>query len=64
MAYANKEDMINYINKYQKEKYDRVTVMAQKGKKKEWTKAAELKGLKLSAFVQMCVEKELARMKE
>ena len=64
MAYAKKEDAIAYINQYQKEKYDRITVMAAKGKKEEYTAAAKAKGMKLSAFVQYCVEKELERMKE
>ena len=30
MAYAKKEDAIAYVNAYQKEKYDRITVMAVK----------------------------------
>lgn len=64
MAYAKKEDAIAYVNQYQKEKYDRITVMAQKGKKAEYETAAKLKGMKLSAFVQDCVEKEIERMKQ
>ena len=63
MAYANKEDAIAYVNQYQKEKYDRITVMAPKGTKDQIKKAADLKGVKLSAFVLDCVEKELERMK-
>lgn len=64
MAYAKKEDAIKYVNAYQKEKYDRITVMASKGKKAEYEAAAKFKGMKLSAFIQDCVEKELERMKE
>lgn len=64
MAFKDKQKEMEYINRYQKEKYDRITVMAEKGKKKEWRLAAEIKGMKLSAFVADCVEKELARMKE
>ena len=64
MAYAKKEDAIAYVNKYQKEKYDRITVMAKKGKKAEYEKAASFKNMKLSAFIQDCVEKELERMKK
>lgn len=63
MAYAKKEDAIAYVNKYQREKYDRITVMAAKGKKEEYEAAAKFKRMKLSAFVQYCVEKELERMK-
>lgn len=64
MAYANKEDAIKYVNQYQKEKYDRITIMAAKGKKEEYTAAAKLKNMKLSTFVQDCVEKEIQRMKQ
>lgn len=64
MAYAKKEDAIAYVNKYQKEKYDRITVMAAKGKKEEYEAAAKFKGMKLSSFIQDCVEKELERMKK
>jgi hypothetical protein len=64
MAYAKKEDELSYIAKYQKEKYDRITVMAPKGTKDELRKAAELKSMKLSAFILDCVNKELERMKK
>ena len=64
VAYRNKEDGIEYIKQYQKEHYDRITIMAEKGKKKEYKLAADLKGMSLSAFVQSCVEKEIARMRE
>lgn len=64
LAYSKKEDAIKYVNAYQKENYDRITVMAKKGKKEEYRKAAEFKNMKLSEFVQDCVEKELERMKE
>lgn len=64
MAYARKEDALAYINQYQKDKYDRITVMAKKGKKAEYEMAAKLKGMKLSTFIQDCVDKELERMKE
>ena len=64
MAYAKKEDAIAYVNQYQKEKYDRITVMAPKGTKDQIRKAADLKGVNLSAFVLDCVEKEIERMKK
>ena len=38
--------------------------MAVKGKKAEYEAAAKFKGMKLSAFVQDCVEKELERMRK
>lgn len=42
MAYANKQAAFNYINEYQREKYDCITVMASKGKKAEYQAAAAL----------------------
>lgn len=64
MAYTDRQAAFNYVNQYQKKKYDRITVMADKGKKSEYQAAAKLKGMSLSTFVQDCVEKEIARMKE
>lgn len=63
MAYKNKQDMYNNVNRYQKEKYDRITVMASKGKKAEYQAAARLKGMSLSAFVMQCVDDKIAEMK-
>ena len=38
--------------------------MEEKGKKREYKLAADLKGMSLSALVQSCGEKEIARMRE
>lgn len=64
MAFTDKQAAFSYINQYQKEMYDRITVMAKKGKKAEYRAAASLKGMKLSTFMQYCVEKEIERMKK
>lgn len=63
MAFKDKEKGFDYINNYQKENYDRITVMAAKGKKEEYKAAAKLKGVSLSAFVMECVDNEIERMK-
>jgi len=63
VAYKNKQDAYNNINKYQKENYDRITVMASKGKKAEYQAAAKIKGLSLSAFVMQCVDEKIAELK-
>lgn len=55
---------LEYINKYQKEKYDRITVMADKGKKEEWKIAAKLKSMSLSQFVMFCVNEKIEEMKK
>lgn len=63
MAFTKKEDEYKYIADYQKENYDRITLLAPKGMKKDIKAAAELKGMTLSAFVMSCVQAEIDRMK-
>lgn len=47
-------------NRWNAKNYDRIVVMASKGKKEEWTKIAKKKGYKgLSGFIISCIEKEL-----
>lgn len=64
MAFKDREKELSYIAQYQKDKYDRITVMAAKGTKEDVRRAAELKGVKMSAFVLDCILKELERMKK
>ena len=64
MTYAKKEDAFKYVNEYQKEKYDRITVMATKGKKEEYQTASKLLGLSLSAFIMQCVDEKIENMKK
>lgn len=61
MAFADKKAAFAYVNEYQKEKYDRITVMAEKGKKTKYQTAAKAAGLSLSAFVEMCVDEKIAK---
>ena len=59
MAFADKKAAFKYVNDYQKEKYDRITVMADKGKKEAYQKAAKTAGLSLSAFIMQCVDEKI-----
>lgn len=61
MAFADKKAAFAYVNNYQKEKYDRITVMAQKGKKARYQEAAKACGMSLSAFVEMCVDEKILK---
>ena len=63
MAFSDKKAAFNYINEYQKEKYDRITIMASKGKKAEYQAAAKLKGMSLSAFIMSCVDEKIENIK-
>nr|DAY96911.1 MAG TPA: hypothetical protein [Caudoviricetes sp.] len=64
MAFKEKEKELSYIAKYQKENYDRITVMSPKGTKQKLKAAATLRNMSVSEFVLSCVTKELEKMKE
>lgn len=61
MAFADKKAAFAYVNEYQKEKYDRITVMAGKGKKEKYQTAAKAAGMSLSAFIEMCVDEKIIK---
>lgn len=64
MGFKDKEKALSYIAQYQKDNYDRITVMAPKGTKDQLKQACAFKGMKLSEFVLDCINKELERMKK
>lgn len=64
MSYREKERELSYIAQYQKDKYDRITVMSPKGTKEKLKAAATLKNMSVSEFVLNCVTKELEKMQE
>lgn len=61
MAFADKKAAFAYVNEYQKEKYDRITVMATKGKKAKYREAAQKAGMPLSSFIEMCVDEKISK---
>ncbi len=63
MAFKEKKKSLSYIAQYQKENYDRITVMAPKGTKEKVKAAATVRGLSASEFVLQCINKELENMK-
>lgn len=62
MAFKEREKELSYIAQYQKENYDRITVMSPKGTKEKVKAAATLKGMSASEFVLECINKELKEM--
>ena len=62
MAFKEKQKELSYIAQYQKENYDRITVMAPKGTKEKVKAAATVRGLSASEFVLQCINKELEEM--
>lgn len=61
MAFADKKAAFAYVNEYQKEKYDRITIMVEKGKKEKYKAAAKKSGMSLSAFIMMCVDEKIEK---
>lgn len=48
-------------NRWNEKNYDRITVMAKKGKKEDWSNIAKQKGFKgLSGYIINCVEKDIS----
>ena len=62
MAFKEREKELSYIAQYQKENYDRITVMSPKGTKEKVKAAATIKGMSSSEFVLNCINKELKEM--
>lgn len=62
MAFKEREKELSYIAQYQKDKYDRITVMSPKGTKEKVKAAATLRGKSTSEFVLDCINKELDAM--
>lgn len=64
MAFKERKKELSYIAQYQKENYDRITVMSPKGTKEKVKAAATLKGMSVSEFVLNCINKELEEMQK
>ena len=45
-----------YLNEYQKENYDRITIIVPKGRKKEIQATAKRKGMSTSEYIVACIE--------
>jgi len=60
---VDKKQAFKYINEYQKQKYDRITITRNKGDKEKLQKVAAEKDLSLNAFINACIDEKLKRMK-
>ena len=56
MAMSNKEAAFRYLNEYQKENYDRITILVQKGRKKEIQMAAKRLGMSTTEYIVSCID--------
>ena len=60
-----KKAAFDYINSYQKEKYDRITIIRAKGEKEKLTAIAKEKGYKnLTDFINTCIDEKINRIKK
>ena len=60
----NKKAAYDYINKYQKEKHDRITILRKPGEKDRLTAIAKEKGYRtLTEFINTCIDEKLNRLK-
>lgn len=61
---TNKKAAYDYINKYQKEKYDRITILRKVGEKEKLVNIATEKGYRtVTEFINTCIDEKLKRMK-
>lgn len=56
MVMSNKEAAFRYLNEYQKENYDRITILVQKGRKKEIQMAAKRLGMSTTEYIVSCID--------
>lgn len=52
-----------YINAYQKENYERITILMPKEKGQALKEYCKSKNLKMSSFIQQCIDEKLKRLK-
>ena len=61
----NKKAAYDYINQYQKEKYDRITILRKAGEKERLTQIAKEKGYRtVTEFINACIDEKINRMKK
>lgn len=49
-------DKVKYNNEYNKQSYDRTSLMTPKGKKAEWSERAKAAGMSLNAYITRAVD--------
>lgn len=60
-----KKAAYDYINQYQKEKYDRITILRKAGDKERLSQIAKDKGYKsVTEFINACIDEKINRMKK
>lgn len=58
-----KKAVFEYVNQYQKKKYDRITILRKSGEKAKIDELAKEKGMSTTQFINSCIDEKLKRMK-
>lgn len=53
------QKQMDYINAYNRQNYDRITVITPKGTRDQWAREAKKEKLSTSAFIMRCVNQTL-----
>lgn len=61
MAYKDKDKMVRYVNDFNREKYDRIGLMAPKGESGEIKAAAAAAGMSANAYILQAVREKMSR---
>lgn len=64
MTDEQKKSAYAYINEYQKQKYDRITILRKPGEKEKLTNIAKEKGYRtVTEFINSAIDEKLKRLK-
>ena len=63
MAYKKTDKLIQYNNAYNKDNYDRITVLVRKGRKEEIKACADANGESVNAFINRAIDLLMAERK-
>ncbi len=63
--HADKKVAYAYVNNYQKENYDRITITRKAGEKERLAEIAREKGYRsLTEFINTCIDEKINRLKK
>ena len=62
MSYKKTNKLIKYNNEYNKQNYDRISLMLPKGKKALIQQAAKVQGISTNQFINAQIDKQLDAM--
>lgn len=62
MAYKKTDKLIAYNNEYNRDNYDRISLMVERGKKERIKAAASINGESVNSFINRLIQTELDRL--